>query len=62
MDAEGATLGWLVTSGTFSEETEMRKDEIEDETGYEIQLVDGEQLAALIVDGGLRAASLTGDE
>jgi predicted Mrr-cat superfamily restriction endonuclease len=62
MDAEGATLGWLVTSGTFSEETEKRKDEIEDETGYEIQLVDGEQLAALIVDGGLRAASLTGDE
>ncbi len=62
MDAEGATLGWLVTSGTFSEETEELKNEIEDETGYEIQLVDGEQLAALIVDGGLRAASLTEDE
>lgn len=59
MDAEGATLGWLVTSGTFSEETEERKNKIEDETGYEIQLVDGEQFAALIVDGGLRATNLT---
>ena len=62
MDAEGATLGWLVTSGTFSEEAQERRDEIEKESGYEIQLVDGEQFAALIVDGGLRAASLTGDE
>jgi len=62
MDAEGATLGWLVTSGTFSEKTEKRRNEIEDETRYDIQLVDGEQLAALIVDGGLRAASLVEDE
>jgi predicted Mrr-cat superfamily restriction endonuclease len=62
MDAEGSTLGWLVTSGVFSEEAEKRRDEIEEESGYQIQLVDGEQFAALIVDGGLRAASLTEDE
>ncbi|MCS3698102.1 restriction endonuclease [Salinibacter ruber] len=62
MDAEGSTLGWVVTSGSVSEEAEKRRDEIEKETGYEIQLVDGEQFAALIVDGGLRAASLTEDE
>jgi predicted Mrr-cat superfamily restriction endonuclease len=62
MDAEGASLGWLVTSGVFSDQAEKRRDEIEEESGYEIQLVDGEQLAALIVDGGLRAASLTEDE
>jgi len=61
MDAEGSTLGWLVTSGVVSEEAEKRRDEIEEESGYEIQLVDGEQFAALIVDGGLRAASLTSD-
>jgi len=61
MDAEGSTLGWLVTSGTFSTEAEERRDEIEKDSAYEIQLVDGEQFAALIVDGDLRAASLTGD-
>jgi predicted Mrr-cat superfamily restriction endonuclease len=61
MDAEGASLGWLVTSGIFSDEAKRRRDEIEGRSGYEIQLVDGEQLASLIVDGGLRAASLVGD-
>ena len=61
MDAEGSTLGWLVTSGIVSEEAEERRDEIEEESGYEIQLVDGEQFAALIVDGGLRETSLTNE-
>jgi predicted Mrr-cat superfamily restriction endonuclease len=61
MDAEGATLGWLVTSGSFSEEAEALREEIEEESGYEIQLVDGEQFAALIVDGGLRETSLTSE-
>ena len=53
MDAEGATIGWVATSGTFDEEAESRRDELAAEKGYQIELVDGDQLAAMIVDSGL---------
>jgi len=53
MDAEGASIGWVATSGTFSEEAENRRDELAAEKGYQIELVDGDQLAAMIVDSGL---------
>lgn len=54
MDAEDADLGWVVTTGSFNEEAEARRDELEEERGYRIELIDGEQLAALVVEGGLR--------
>jgi len=53
MDAEGATIGWVATSGTFDAEAESRRDELAAEKGYQIELVDGDQLAAMIVDSGL---------
>ena len=53
MNAEGATIGWVATSGTFNEEAETRRDELAAEKGYQIELVDGDQLAAIIVDSGL---------
>ena len=53
MDAEGATIGWVATSGTFAEEAENRRDELATEKGYQIELVDGDQLAAMIIDSGL---------
>lgn len=54
MDAEDADIGWVVTTGTFHEEAETRRDELEEERGHRIELIDGEQLAALVVEGGLR--------
>lgn len=55
MDAEQTSLGWVATSGSFSPEAEARKREIEEERGIQIELVDGDQLAAMIVEGGLLA-------
>lgn len=56
MEHEDATHGWLATAGAFSDAAERRKDELEEERGFQIQLIDGEQLAALVVEGGLREA------
>jgi predicted Mrr-cat superfamily restriction endonuclease len=55
MEAEQISLGWVATSGSFSEEAVARKTEIEESRGISIELVDGDQLAAMIVEGGLRA-------
>lgn len=55
MGAEQINLGWVATSGTFSEEAVVRKAAVEEERGILIELVDGDQLAAMIVEGGLRA-------
>lgn len=55
MEAEQASLGWIATSGAFSEAAEQRKADFEESRGIQIELVDGDQLAAMIVEGGLRA-------
>ena len=60
MDAEGATLGLVVTSGTFSEEAEKAREEAVDDGRRTIELVDGEQLAAIIVDNGLGGVVIGG--
>jgi len=52
MDAEGADLGWVVTSGTFSSEALALADKLGDEEGLKIELYDGEDLAALLVQSG----------
>lgn len=53
MESAETNLGWVVTSGTFSEEAALHAAEKEEEYGYQIQLIDGEQLSAMIVEGGL---------
>lgn len=53
MEVEDATHGWVVTAGTFSDEAEQRRAEIEEETGLRIELIDGEQLAASDRPSGL---------
>lgn len=57
LEGEDASVGWLVTTGTIPDEVEKRKREFEEERGLMLELVDGEQLAAFIVEGGL---SVTG--
>lgn len=52
MEAEDADLGMFVTSGLFSDEFLQRVGELRD-AGTQIQSVDGEQLATMIVEGGL---------
>jgi restriction endonuclease Mrr len=49
MDAEGADLGWIVTSGTIPEEVY----EYAKKTDRSIELIDGKHLAALVVESGL---------
>lgn len=53
MEAEGVSFGWVVTSGSFSQEAIARKDEIEERQGIRIELIDGEQLATRVIEAGL---------
>jgi predicted Mrr-cat superfamily restriction endonuclease len=52
MEAEDADLGIFVTSGVFSDEFLQRVGKLRD-AGTQVQSVDGEQLATMIVEGGL---------
>lgn len=54
MEQEDATHGWVVTAGTYEDEAEERRAQLEEERGLHLELIDGEQLAALVVEGGLR--------
>jgi predicted Mrr-cat superfamily restriction endonuclease len=58
MEAEQASLGWVATSGSFSAEALDRKAQLEEERGFQIELIDGDQLAAMIVEGGLHAVGM----
>ncbi len=62
MEAENAQLGIVVTSGEFSQEVHDLVENAQDEKGILIQLMDGEGLAALIVESGLRAVPREEDE
>lgn len=50
MKAEVASLGWVITSGTIPDEV---YDYVKD-INYQIELIDGEHLAALVVESGLK--------
>ena len=58
MEAEQASLGWVATSGSFAPEAFDRKAEHEEQRGFQIELIDGDQLAAMIVEGGLHAVGM----
>ena len=53
MEAEEADLGIVATSGTFSPEAEDRATRLREDEGLRIELLDGEQLAAIIIENGL---------
>lgn len=53
MEAESADLGMIITSGTISAEAYDLVQEIYNENGIKIELIDGEQLGSLILDYGL---------
>lgn len=55
LEAESANLGMVVTSGSFSDDAVAAAEAYFDEKGIKIELVDGEQLATMIVEQGLRA-------
>ena len=55
IEAEAANLGMVVTSGTISDEASAAADNYFEQKGIRIELIDGPQLAALIVERGLRA-------
>lgn len=58
MEAEQASLGWVATSGSFAPEALERKAQYEEQSGFQIELIDGDQLAAMIVEGGLHAVGM----
>jgi predicted Mrr-cat superfamily restriction endonuclease len=62
MEAEQASLGWIATSGSFSSEAVERKAQYEEQRGFQIELIDGDQLAAMIVEGGLHAVGMDAAE
>jgi restriction endonuclease Mrr len=60
MEAEQADLGIVATSGVFSEDAAEFAAALM-EAGTRVDLVDGEQLAAMIIDCGLGTVELTGE-
>jgi restriction endonuclease Mrr len=53
IEAELADLGMVVTSGTISKEAAQLAESFFEEKGTKIELVEGVQLASLIVERGL---------
>lgn len=53
MQAEAADLGIAITSGTFSPAAQNRALELRELEGLRIELLDGEELASLIIEHGL---------
>ncbi len=54
MKFENADIGWLLTTGSFSDEVIEYGGDVK-EQGLNIELIDGAQLAALIIEEGLSA-------
>jgi predicted Mrr-cat superfamily restriction endonuclease len=54
MEAEDATLGMVVTSGSIGDDAIQAAEQFFVEKGLRIELVDGEQFAKLIVEHGIR--------
>jgi restriction endonuclease Mrr len=52
IEAEGAHLGMVITSGSFSDDANQAAQQYLDEKGIRIELVDGDQFAKLIVEHG----------
>ena len=52
MDAEGADLGLVVTTGEFSDDAEEACEQVNAD-GQRVELVDGELLATMIVESGI---------
>ncbi len=53
LEAESANFGMVVTSGSFSDGASAAAENYFDQKGIKIELVDGDQLAAMIVEQGL---------
>ena len=60
IEAESASLGMVVTSGSISDQATRAAEKYFDEKGIRIELVDGEQFAKLIVEHGIRTLPTTG--
>lgn len=55
MQAEDADLGLVITSGTFTDDATQKARQLYEGDATRIELVDGEQLAALVIEHGLTA-------
>lgn len=57
IEAESATLGMVVTSGSIGDDAIQAAEEYFEEKGLRMELVDGEQFAKLIVEHGIRTSN-----
>ncbi len=53
LEKENLTQGWFITAGIFSENAQEYLEKMLEGSGIQISLVDGAQLAAMIIDSGL---------
>ena len=56
IEAESASLGMVITSGSISDDAVQAAEQYVDEKGIRIELVDGEQFAKLVVEHGIRTS------
>lgn len=56
IEAEAASLGMVITSGSISDEALQAAEQYFEDKGIRIELVDGEQFAKLIVEHGIRTS------
>ena len=56
IEAEGTSLGMIVTSGVISEAAYSASEKYFEKSGIRIELIDGEQFSKLIVEYGVRGA------
>lgn len=57
MEDVEADLGWVATSGSFSDEAVGYVEQLQEQDGRRVKLVDGDYLASLIVETGLKPGS-----
>ncbi|QVW25635.1 restriction endonuclease [Pseudomonas hormoni] len=53
IEAANANLGMVITSGTIAESAVKAAEEYAEATGIQIELVDGDQFAKLLIEQGI---------
>jgi restriction endonuclease Mrr len=53
LEKENLTQGWFITAGVFKDDAQEYLEKKLEGSGMQISLVDGAQLAAMIIDSGL---------
>ena len=58
LNTENIKYGWFVTSGTYSEEAIKKAEELQETHNCVLELIDGEQLSAMLIESGIKFSSV----